>query len=258
MNRLPVNIEVADFPEVFHPLLRNCQVYDSSCFSGARVYYLDRDDGLYLKVAEKGSLGCEAVMTRYFHKKGLCPQVLSYESLEKDWMLTRKISGEDCTHQMYLDEPKRLSALLGELLRQLHEAGTNGCPKPDLMDEYVENARLARDKGQYDLGWYSPTASLEEVWRIVEETAPILHRNTLIHGDYCLPNVMLDNWNFSGFLDVGAGGLGDRHFDLFWGCWSLEYNLHSKCFRDRFLDAYGRDLVDEEMLRRIPAFVAFG
>ena len=64
---------------------------------------------------------------------------------------------------------------------------------------------------------------------------------------------MIDDWRFSGFIDLGAAGIGERHIDLFWGRWTLQFNLHTDRFGDRFLDAYGRDKVDEEKLRVVAA-----
>ena len=80
----------------------------------------------------------------------------------------------------------------------------------------------------------------------------------LLHGDYCLPNIMLDNWRFSGFIDVGNGGVGDRHVDLFWGAWTLNFNLGTDKYRERFFDAYGRDKLEPDKLRTIAAFEVFG
>ncbi|MDE6108094.1 MAG: phosphotransferase, partial [Oscillospiraceae bacterium] len=75
---------------------------------------------------------------------------------------------------------------------------------------------------------------------------------------YCLPNIILRDWKLSGFIDVGNGGVGDRHIDLFWGAWSLEFNLKTDQYRRRFLDAYGRDQVDESILKIIAAAEVFG
>jgi kanamycin kinase len=79
-----------------------------------------------------------------------------------------------------------------------------------------------------------------------------------LHGDYCLPNVLLDDWRFGAFIDVGNGGVGDRHIDLFWGVWTLAFNLTTDRYRDRFLDAYGRDRADEQLLPIIAAAEVFG
>lgn len=85
-----------------------------------------------------------------------------------------------------------------------------------------------------------------------------LQSKVLLHGDYCLPNIILDNWNFSGFIDVGSGGVGDRHIDLFWGTWTLWFNLKTNKYHERFLDAYGRDKADESILKVVAAAEVFG
>jgi kanamycin kinase len=73
-----------------------------------------------------------------------------------------------------------------------------------------------------------------------------------------LPNFLLDDWSFSGFIDLGNGGVGDRHIDIFWGIWTLEFNLKTNAYRDIFIDAYGRNLVNEDALRVISAAEVFG
>ena len=73
-----------------------------------------------------------------------------------------------------------------------------------------------------------------------------------------MPNIIFDDWHFSGFIDLGNSGVSDRHIDLFWGAWSLGFNLGTDKWRSRFLDAYGRDKIDEELLEAIGAFEAFG
>ena len=85
-----------------------------------------------------------------------------------------------------------------------------------------------------------------------------LESNILMHGDYCLPNIILNNWKLSGFIDLGRGGVGDRNIDVLWVIWTLKYNLGTAQFSDRFIDAYGRDMVDKDKLRCIAAMEMFG
>ncbi len=258
MNRTQIVPDRDAIPAQFHPLL-NGPVYDSSCSSRAQVYFLDTDGGLFLKSAPKGSLEKEAAMTRFFHSKGLGAQVLAYEALDKDWLLTRRIPGEDCTHTDYLADPRRLSALQGELLRMLHSTAFTGCPVERAAD-YLETARRNYETGNYSKEHFPDNwgyATPEEAWAVVEQGAKCLKSDVLLHGDFCLPNVMLDHWRFTGFIDVDAAGTGDRHMDLFWGIWSLGFNLKTDAYRDRFLDAYGREDVEEELLRVIAALEVF-
>lgn len=260
MKRTPTRLAMQSVPRELQPFLHHAHVYDSSCSPEARVYFLDKEDGYYLKTAPRGTLKTEAEVTRYFHKKGLAAEVLAYLSAESDWLLTARVPGEDCTHKQYAADPKRLSSLLGERLRALHETPASDCPILR-RDSY-----LAAVKAGYESGACSyfhvadPTTALgaEAAWHVVCEGASLLEQNTLIHGDYCLPNILLDNWNFSGFIDLGGGGLADRHIDLFWGVWTLQYNHKTDAYRDRFLDAYGRDAVDPVRLALIEAAETFG
>ena len=261
MKRTPIIVAPDEFPQEYHTLLQGAPVYDSSCSPAAKVYFIDRDGGYYLKRSSKDSLCTEARLTEYFHEKGFATEVLSYLSNEQDWFLTRRVAGEDCTHSVYLDDPKRLCETTATLLRQLHETDFSNCPVDDRISTYCKTAEANHRKGLYDPslfpeGWGFKNA--EEAWAIVEQNRKYLKSDTLLHGDYCLPNVVLDDWKFSGFIDLGNGGVGDRHIDLFWGAWTLFYNLKTDAYCDRFLDAYGRDKIEEEMLRAIAAFEVFG
>lgn len=260
MNRVPITPALDLIPSQFHPLLSDAKLYDSSCSPEARVYYIDKDGGFFLKSAPKNMLREEAELTRFFHSRLLSAEVLAYESLERDWLLTRRIPGEDCLCPMYLEEPVRLCDTTARLLRMLHDTDRSGCPVPDRTAQRLNTARHNFETGNFDRSLFPDNwgyASAEEALRVIEENAVYLKSDTLLHGDYCLPNIILDDWKFSGFIDLAAGGIGDRHLDLFWGIWSLSFNLKTDRYRDRFLDAYGRADVNEDLLRTVAAMEVF-
>ena len=251
-----------EFPESIRAFLEKNKVYDSSCSPMARVYYISKDCGYYLKRSPKGSLEREAAMTRYFHSKGLSANVVEYLTEgEFDWMLTEKVAGEDCTHSLYLSDPERLCDTLATLLRELHEKDSKDCPISDRMSTYFSTLKNNFSKGEYDLSYLSPHLSkmtAREAYDYVEANKGAFKSDTLLHGDYCLPNVILNDWQFSGFIDLDGGGVGDRHIDLFWGAWTLNFNLKTDKYRERFFDAYGRDRVDTDMIDLVSAAEVFG
>ena len=260
MDRQLLSIDYRMFPPQFHSLLAGADVYDSSCSADARVYFIDREGGFYLKAAPAGTLQKEAAQARFFHSKGLGAEVLAYEQLEQDWLLTSRVPGEDCINPIYLDDPIRLCDTTAQLLRMLHDTDPTGCPIPHTPN-YLSTARENYEVRRYDASLFPDNwgyASAEEAWKVVEASGKYLKTDTLLHGDYCLPNIMLDHWCFSGFIDLGNGGVGDRHVDLFWGIWSLNFNLKTNQYRERFLDAYGRELVNEDIFPVISAFEVFG
>lgn len=261
MKLTSIQIDIERHPAEMRPLLSDASVFDSSCTPEAKVLFIDRDCGYFLKSAAKGSLRREADMTRYFHQKGLSANVLNYVSDDCDWLLTEKIPGDDCVAQQYLSQPERLCDTLAQRLRLLHSTDFTDCPIPNHTQLYLEKATQNYGAGRYDKDLFPDNwgyQSAGEAWAVIQQYGDSLKTDTLLHGDYCLPNILLHDWQFSGLIDLDNAGVGDRHVDLFWGAWTLFFNLKTDQYRERFFDAYGRDEVDEDMLRLVAAAEVFG
>lgn len=261
MERVRILLDRKTVPEIFYKYFEGANIYDSSCSQEAKVIYIDKDGGYFLKKAEKGSLETEALMTDYFYKKGLSAEVVEYFSGETDYLLTRRIKGEDCISEPHLDAPVRLCDTVSSLLRVLHETSFEDCPVKDRNKTYFETVESNFNKGIFSreqLPEKYKTLSKEEAFHLVQTHKKFFKNDVLLHGDYCLPNIILDDFKFKGFIDLGAGGVGDRHIDLFWGAWSLKFNLKTDKYRERFFDGYGRDKIIPEMIDIVDAAESFG
>lgn len=258
---MPTILPLSTIPASLHPLLVDTPAYDRSCSAEARVWYIPREGGLYLKSAPGGTLETEAAMDGYFHRKGLGPEVLAYFPGEVDWLLTRALPGASCIHGQYLADPRRLCDTLAEALRMLHSLEYTHCPVQNRTETYRLSVWRNVQAGIGDLSLLDESwriSSREEAWQIARQGLHLLSQDTLLHGDYCLPNILLRDWRLSGFIDLGCGGVSDRHIDLFWGLWSLNFNLKTPAYSDRFLDVYGREAVEPEKLRVVAAAEVFG
>ena len=263
MQHIPWDGDMAEFPEPLRRYLRPGHVFDSSSSAEATVYYSDIGQGCYIKKARHGALRNEAAMTRYFHDKGLSAAVLHYgqDHDGNDWLATACLPGDDCTASLYVREPERLSAVLGRRLRMLHEQDPTGCPVSNRTKDYLATVKRNHAQGCADRSFFTRVygnADTESIYRLVRQHGDELRHDTLLHGDYCLPNVILDDWRFSGFVDLDCAGVGDRHVDVYWALWTLWFNVHTDAYGDRLLDAYGRDLIDMETLRLVAACEVFG
>ena len=235
-------------------------IFDSSSSPEARVYYVAKDGGYYLKRSSPGSLRDEAKMNDYFHKKGMGAQVLHYTETDCDWLLTRAVVGEDCTHEKYISDPRRLAALMGELLRALHDTDCSDCPVRDRITGYISLAEENYALGRFDTSHFPDSfgyKSATDAHDALCAGKSLLKNEVLIHGDFCLPNICLLDWRLSGYIDVGFGGIGDRHIDLFWGSWTLGFNLGTNAYSDIFFDAYGREKIDFDIIRTVAAAEVF-
>lgn len=262
MKRTRINPDINQFPDEIRHFLEGASIYDSSCSEEAKVYFIDSGIGYYLKEAECGNLKSESLMHEYFHSLGLTSAMLVYQTTDdRDYLITERVSGEDCTNSVFLEEPKKLCDTIATTLRKLHEMPVKNCPIQNRVDWYIRSVFNGYAGGKYESDlferiWEFPSDT--EAWEAARVGMTDLEQNVLMHGDYCLPNIMLDNWKFSGFVDLINAGVGDRHIDILWGIWTLKYNLGTEKYGSRFMDAYGRDVIEEEKLRCIAAMEMFG
>ena len=56
--------------------MKDSALYDSSCSPQARVTFINKDHGYFLKEAAEGTLKTEALMTGYMHSLKLSEEVL--------------------------------------------------------------------------------------------------------------------------------------------------------------------------------------
>jgi len=279
-------INFEDYPDELRPFFCGAKIFDSSCSLQAKVLFVDKDGGYFLKSAPKGSLEREAAMTRYFHGKGLAAEVIFFSgenapssakvasregnfssakvvsvSQKRDFLLTKKIRGDDCIAKKHLEQPERLAEILGELLSRLHKMNYSDCPIQNHTEKFLERIYSNKCTDNFDKSNFPDSfgyASADEAWTVVEKHAHLLQTNTLLHGDFCLPNIILDDWKIGGFVDLDSSGVGDRHVDIFWGAWTLWFNLKTNKFRNMFFDSYGREKIDKEILRVVAACEVFG
>lgn len=257
MIKRKTDIRVSDLPDELHEILGSGTLYDSSCSPHARTLYCDT--GYYIKSDRPGSLAREAELGRLFHRLGLGVEVVRYISADRDWLVTRSAPGEDLTH--FLGDPELLCRVLAEGLRRLHSTPPGDAPVSPQHLQYPEAVREDCSgsgnepcllMGRYRVG------SRQEAREILRANAHRLKADALIHGDACLPNILCHEGRFCAFIDLGLAGLGDKHTDLFWAIWSLQFNLKTDAYTDRFLDLYGRENFDPHMLRTAAALEALG
>ena len=250
MKKYETQIDLNDFPPELHRYLTAGKIYDSSCSPEAKTLYCEA--GYYIKIAPKGELSREAEMGKRFHRLGLGVEVMAYVADEKDYLVTRSADGEDLTH--FLDDPEMLCHVMADALRNLHSRNIGDAPVSVKLRDY-QNCSGFNDYLRMDcIGIHTREDALE----ILQRNSDRLKTDTLIHGDACLPNIISRDGRFSAFIDCGLGGAGDRHIDLFWAIWSLKFNLKTEAYTDRFLELYGLDRVDFEMLRNVAAFELLG
>lgn len=249
MNTNPI---IAELPQKIRDFIAEAPLTDCSGMSGDKTFYINKGNGYYLKISKKSSLENERLMTEYFNRRNLAARVELYVSEDRDYLITTKVQGENA-FVAGLSEPERLCQILAISLRKLHDSDAFDCPIIDKTKTFIRQFMDNTNKKLWDdsevefllkLG-FSDKDSAYDYFALRAYT---LEDNALIHGDACLPNCILENYQLSGYVDLGLAGIGDRHYDLFWTLWSLAFNS-KKRYTDLFLDTYGRHDVDLEKIK---------
>ncbi len=157
-------------------------------------------------------------------------------------MLTEALPGLDATNPAWRADLPALVRALGLGLRELHHAvGEEWCPfRFDLaralghVEERVRTDDIDPAGFHVEHAHLTPAAALAEL----EELAPDDEDLVVCHGDYCPPNVVLQDWRVTGFVDLGELGVADRWWDIAVGAWSVGWNFGGE-FEPLFYEGYG-------------------
>jgi kanamycin kinase len=157
-------------------------------------------------------------------------------------LLTEALPGRDATHAGWQSDLPALVRALGRGLRAFHEAvGEEWCPfRFDVgralahVEERVRADDIAPAGFHAQHAHLSPAAALAEL----ESLLPADEDLVVCHGDYCPPNMLLQGWRVTGFVDLGELGAADRWWDVAVGAWSVGWNF-GEDLEPLFYESYG-------------------
>lgn len=253
------DVQISNFPRQLHAYLDGAKLYDFSSHSTARVLYADT--GYFIKMDQSNRLCKEYQLAKWFDTSGFGVPVLDYFSEEGvDYLVTKEAEGK--TALDWMTQPEKMIPTIASALKKLHQSEVKDFPDTYRLEEYKETVKQQYLSGNvWQRAWLPRfgISSREQAWQIVEDSIDLLTADSLTHGDAGLPNILLkDADQFSCFIDVGLAGLSDKHIDIYWAIWSLQYNLGDPAYGEFFLDCYGRDGIDEEKLRLVAACETLG
>lgn len=170
----------------------------------------------YLKVG--ASLAGERDRLAWLEGKLNVPRVLGFKrSRGHEFLLVSGVPGEPVDVCLSRLGPATLIERMLAAAGALKATPTTGCPfragASDLLAEAEENVRRGLVQRE-QLGRAYRDREPGELLAEARELNPPQGEASLTHGDFCLPNVILDSNGGIGFVDLGSAGLGDRWRDL--------------------------------------------
>lgn len=190
-------------------------------------------DDCVLKVERESPTTAQSVATMQWLGQRLnVPKVLAHEILDGcSFLLMSRIPGKMSCDSDYLAQPEVVVRELAQGLKLLWQTDPTGCPRDFTLEVLLEEAAYRVENGLVDLDNVEPDTFGEKGFRDPQALLQWLKENrpssvpVLAHGDYCLPNVFLENGKLSGFIDIGDMGIGEKWRDIAL-CWrSLKHNF---------------------------------
>lgn len=222
--------------------------------SPADTFRLDGvgQSALYLKISSKShwmELLQEKERLDWLQGKLPAPEVIGYEANEQnEHLLLTALPGRD-TASLTGDEPiEKIVGLLATGLRMVHDVPVDECPFNMVLDREIERARYNVVNGLVDEADFDDIRlgrTAVEVFDDLLHNRPTEEDLVFTHGDYCLPNVIVDGEEVSGFVDWGRAGVADRYKDISLVVRSLKHNT-GEDLTTRFFQAYGITSPDAE------------
>ncbi|MCJ7839790.1 aminoglycoside 3'-phosphotransferase [Lederbergia sp. NSJ-179] len=223
--------------------------------SEASTFLLKKGNhSLYLKTQSTNaseSIRNEKEKMEWLQGKLAVPEVLYYEEDEKkEYLLMTEIKGINASDSSYQNDLPLLIKLLAKGLREIHSIGVDHCPFQCTLDVTIREAQERVEKNLVDIEDFDEERkgkSAEELFQEVLEKRPLDEELVFTHGDYCLPNIILQNDEVSGFIDLGRAGVSDRYQDIALAAWSIAHNV-GKQHIPLFLKEYGLEEVNQDKI----------
>lgn len=219
--------------------------------SDAKTYLLVGDTNLYIKMQRKGAiepLFIEKKKLEWLQNKLPVPKVLYYgEEEDLEYIVISELKGADASSENH-PHKEQLIMLLAKGLKQIHSLPIQDCPFNQTLEMKLKEAQKRMELHLVDEEDFDDIRKGKKAGDLYEELLkkrPLTEDLVFTHGDYCLPNIIIDGKRISGFIDLGRAGISDRYQDIALAVRSISYNIGEE-YVSLFFQFYGLQEVDEE------------
>jgi len=191
--------------------------------SSALIFRLEAKgkSSLYLKIDSrifKHSLFEEKLKLDWLKNRLPVPEVLLFaEDQTNEYLLLSEIFGVDGSDDSLKKDIPRTIEQLSNGLTMIHRLPIEDCPFAARLDYKIEIARERMINGlvdEKDFDEKRQGRTAEDLFEELLASKPLDEDLVFTHGDYCVPNVILENGKLSGFVDWKTAGVADRYQDI--------------------------------------------
>ncbi|WIV21144.1 aminoglycoside 3'-phosphotransferase [Paenibacillus polygoni] len=245
-------------PRQFESLITNDDKVAFRWENVAQTFYIQSENGKsrYLKIQPAGlaeSLERQAKKLIWCKNKIPIPEVIDFGVLEDyEYLLTLELPGFDAASEFAKHNVKELVVLIAHGLRTIHDVSIEDCPFDNSINQLIKIIKTNHEQG---------LMNSKDIYNIFGKTNIIGVINELefyfssskedlvfTHGDYSMPNILINNATISGYIDLGNCGIADRYYDLAVVEKSIIRNYGIE-YVELFFNSYGVSKVDKQRIQ---------
>lgn len=218
-------------------------------FSASDVFILKLKNGeeAVLKtqtLSSRNNLKDEYERIKWLQGKANVPKIYYYKEVNNTkYLLMEKKNG------LPIYKTNDFGYKIGKILKDFHNIDIKDCPFiqnsiEELYNKTINNIDIILPQIKEDY----PDMSKEDIILFLKENIP--QDKVLVHGDYSLPNILIDEQNTISLIDLGEVSISSKYFDFFYLKKSLIRNKKIEEL-DSILNGYGIDKLDENYMKWI-------
>jgi aminoglycoside phosphotransferase len=245
-------------PPEIKKLLKNKKVEENviGC-ENSKVYKIINEKGpdFYLKVKEKNpvaSLFLEFQKTQWLKDKISVPEPLEYmEHENNEFYLMEEVRGKMSCQPGYFNNNEDVVRVMARTLKKLHGLEPENCPFNQNLAVKIKAAEYNMENNLVDESDFNPEnmgKTSSELYKELLATVPDHEDIVMAHGDYCMPNIIINKNLFAGLIDLGSFGLADRYQDISLILRSMVKNFNTDKYHRLFLNEYGIKNLDQKKI----------
>lgn len=154
--------------------------------------------------------------------------------------------GLDASSEAVKNNPTEIVEIVAHGLRTIHEISIEDCPFDKSMKQLMKII-----KTKYQRGLLNSSLDESNVHGLIEELEVYFSDGqedlVFTHGDFSMPNVIINNKRIEGYLDLGNCGVADRYYDLAVAENSIIRN-YGITYIELFHNSYGLNKVDRQRI----------
>lgn len=220
----------------------------------SNVAIIENNQGLHVLKRAKGQFSSwlmkeVAIINCLTSKTNLpIPQVklaIEQKASNESWALIEFLQGETIRNALANErkQEKRQQIIFnfGQILQRIH---STPCPnelrgEQPWLKQMLKQARYNFNNNQAD--------GTQELLEKIQATQPSYVKQTLIHGDFTIDNILVENGIITGIIDWSGGAFGDPRYDLSLAIRPKPNAFDNDMDKQIFFEGYGERVMDDEI-----------